>query len=151
MQSQAYITPALGKAGTISRLNPVPQHLPFVAEGDGVVAGKFVFAGTNPETQVVGLGAADEVPAGLAIFEKYQPNLGENGLTINEGEQLAVLLRGCAYIIATAAATKGMKVGVTPTTGAIEIADTLSTGVVDTGWVVETGGASGAVIEIKNV
>lgn len=151
MQSQAYITPALGKAGTISRLNPVPQHLPFVAEGDGVVAGKFVFASKKNETQVVGLSQVAEVPVGLAIFEKYQPNLGENGLAINEGEQLAVLLRGCAYIIATAAATKGMKVGVVPTTGEIRIAAALDGDVIDTGWVVETGGASGAVIEIKNV
>lgn len=195
MQSQAYITPALGKAGTISRLNPVPQHFPVVAEGSNVVAGKFLFAGTDAEKQVKGLGVANQAPVGLAIFEKYQPDLGGSTLAINEGEQLACLVRGCAYIIAPSAATKGLHVAVNPTTGAIELftptaatgavtgsltsgavtgtvsdstvtgsvtntavtgtaaisATGQSSGYVDTGWIVETGGASGAVIEIKNV
>ena len=107
MQKQVYIDSALGLAGTISRLNPVPQHLPFLAEGNAVKAGGFVFAGTDAEKQVKGIGSASEAPVGLCIFENMQPALGAaNGLTVMEGEEVAVLLTGCAYITAAATATK---------------------------------------------
>ena len=154
MQKQVYIDSALGLAGTISRLNPVPQHLPFLAEGDAVKAGGFVFAGTDAEKQVKGIGAsATDAPVGLCIFENMQPALGAaNGLTVMEGEEVAVLLKGCAYITAPAAATKGMKVGVKPTTGEIEVqASTISEGFVDTGFVVLTGAASGYPCEIMKL
>lgn len=153
MQKQVYIDSALGLAGTISRLNPVPQHLPFLAEGDAVKAGGFVFAGTDAEKQVKGIGSASEAPVGLCIFENMQPALGAaNGLTVMEGEEVAVLLKGCAYITAPATATKGMKVNVKPTTGEIEVtSSSASEGFVDTGFVVLTGAASGYPCEIMKL
>lgn len=121
MQKQVYTESALGLAGTISRLNPTPQHLPFLAEGSAVKAGGFVFAGTDAEKQVKGLGGSGVAPVGLCIFENMQPSLGAaNGLSVLEGEEVMVLLKGCAYITAPSAVTKGQHIAVNPTTGAIE-------------------------------
>ncbi len=61
MQSQVYINQALGQPGTISRLNPIDK-IPVVAEGSAVVAGGFVFEGTDPETQVIGCSASVPAP-----------------------------------------------------------------------------------------
>ena len=93
-QSQVYVEQALGKAGTISRLNPITKE-PMIAEGSAVVAGGFVFAGTNPELQVVGASSATssaKAVEGLAVMERYQ--LNRNGfassMVVNEGEEIAV-------------------------------------------------------------
>lgn len=99
LQNQAYLTQALGKPGCISRQDPVPQSLPAFAEGNNVVAGKFTFPGTN-QNQVVGTAGASTVPTGICIFERLQLNLsGLNSLTVNDGEVIRNLLKGCAYIV----------------------------------------------------
>ena len=56
-QNQVYINQALGKPGTIARLNPIDK-IPVVAEGANVTAGGFVFEGTDPEVQVIGCSTA---------------------------------------------------------------------------------------------
>lgn len=96
LQSQAYIQQALGKAGTISRLNPIVK-LPMVAEGDSVKAGGFCFAGTDPEVQVIGLDGNATKVAGFVVFERYQAPLnGVDGMDINEGEEVAVVEKDIA-------------------------------------------------------
>lgn len=149
-QSNVNLVQALGKPGTISRLNPVPQHLPMVAEGVDVKAGSFCFAGTNPELQVLGVNADATAVAGLVIFERYQPALAgfADSLVVNEGEEVAVLKKGCAYVISSTEATKGQLVLVDPATGVISTGDAAGEGTVDTGWVVETGGDANGVCEI---
>lgn len=150
-QSQVYINQALGKPGTISRANPVTK-LPMVAEGNAVYAGGFVFAGTNPELQVQGASASTSAATaveGLAVFERYQAPLSlTETLLINEGEEVAVVKKGYAYVISTTAATKGQKVLVDTTTGAITTGDSASGGAIDTGFVVVTGGEANQVCEI---
>lgn len=159
-QSTIYSKQALGKPGTISRQNPLVK-IPVIAEGDAVVAGGFVLEGTNPELQVVGLSASTSsatAVAGLAVYEQFQPAVAGladlNSLKINEGENLAKLLKGYAYIICPTASTHGQVVGVDPATGDIETADdaaSLTSGYIDTGWKVETGNAAGQVCEIYNI
>ncbi|MBR2771620.1 MAG: DUF2190 family protein [Bacteroidales bacterium] len=150
-QSTIYSELALGKPGTIARLNPIDK-VPVVAEAN-VVAGGFVFEGTDPEHQVVGAStdtaSATEV-AGVAVFEKMQWNAsGQPTLNINPGEELAKVRSGYVYVVATTASTHGQKVFVNTTTGAISTGTTAGTGEIDTGWVVETGAAANQCCEIR--
>lgn len=171
LQSQVYINQPLGVPGTIARLNPVPQGKPFVTEGTAVKTGGFVFAGTDPETQVVGTKTGATEVSGFAVFERYQAPLNGvsalNGLTVNEGEEIFVALRGCYFAVSTTAAVKGQNVVVNPTTGviqtlvitrsetvsgsAIEVTDNIPEGFIDTGWVVDTGASANAVCVIQRV
>lgn len=150
-QSTIYSSQALGKAGTIARLNPIDK-IPVVAEKD-VVAGGFVFEGTNPELQVIGCSAetaeATKV-AGVAVFEKYQwAATSGASLNINDGEELALVRSGYVYVISSTAATHGQKVLLDPATGVISTGSAAGDGTIDTGWVVETGNAAGEVCEIR--
>ena len=153
-QSTIYSSQALGKPGTIARLNPIDK-VPRVAESD-VVAGKFVFEGTDPEKQVVGASASTSeatAVAGIAVFEKMQWNAtGAPTLNINDGEELALVRSGYVYVKSTTASTYGQVVGMDPATGDIKTANdaaSLASGYIDTGWVVETGNAAGEVCEIR--
>lgn len=159
-QSTIYSKQALGKPGTISRQNPLVK-IPVIAEGNAVVAGGFVLEGTDPETQVIGLSATTSsatAVAGIAVFEQFQPALngldGLNTLKINEGENVAKVLKGYVYVTSSTASTHGQVVGVDPATGTIATADdaaSLDSGYIDTGWKVETGNAAGQVCEIYNI
>lgn len=172
MQSQVYINQALGQPGTISRLNPIDK-IPVVAEGSAVVAGGFVFEGTDPETQVIGCSAdtasktAADV-AGVAVLEGFQLVLGNvTGMTINEGHELAKVRKGYVYVVSNTASTHGQNVIVNPSTGVIETQNItytttvsgsslettsdIKSGFIDTGWLVETGGAAGQVCEIYKI
>lgn len=159
MQNQVYINQALGQPGTIARLNPCDK-IPVVAEGSAVVAGGFVFKGTNPETQVIGCSsttasktAADV--AGVAVLEGFQLALGNvTGMGINEGHELAKVRKGYVYVVSNTASTHGQNVIVNPSTGVIETRTTISdigSDFIDTGWLVETGGDAGAVCEIYKI
>lgn len=175
MQSQVYINQALGKAGTIARLNPC-EKIPVVAEGSAVVAGGFVFEGTDPETQVIGCSAstssktADDI-AGVAVFERQQLGLSaSNSMAINEGEELAKVRKGYVYVVSATASSHGESVCVNPSTGEIKTATvtytssadtvtgeitTTASGIpascIDTGWKVETGNAAGQPCEIYKI
>lgn len=151
-QSSANIDLALGKPGTISRDNPIVK-LPYVAEGSDVKAGAFVFAGTNAETQVIGLDANATAVVGLAIMERYQAPFNGigNSLVINEGEEIAVVKKGFAYAVSTTTANHGDKVLVNATTGVITTAASAGAGVIDTGWTVVTSAAANHVCEIASI
>lgn len=172
MQNQVYINQALGQPGTIARLNPCDK-IPVVAEGSAVVAGGFVFEGTDPETQVIGCSSATASKtaadvAGVAVLEGFQLALGNvTGMAINEGHELAKVRKGYVYVVSNTASTHGQNVIVNPSTGVIEtqtitytqsVADTavtttsdIKSGFIDTGWLVETGGDAGAVCEIYKI
>lgn len=150
-QSSVNIEQALGQAGTVSRLNPLTK-LPMVAEGSDVKAGGFAFAGTDPEKQVKGLDASATAVEGFVVFERYQAPISEReGLSINEGAEVAVVKKGYCYAISTTQATKGQKVLVVLATGAIKTGSSAGTGELDTGWVVETGASANQVCEICNI
>lgn len=172
MQSQVYINQALGQPGTISRENPCDK-IPVVAEGSAVVAGGFVFEGTDPEIQVIGCSAdtasktAADI-AGVAVLEGFQLALGNvTGMTINERHELAKVRKGYVYVVSNTASVHDQNVIVNPSTGVIETQNItytttvsgsslkttsdIKSGFIDTGWLVETGGAAGQVCEIYKI
>lgn len=172
MQNQVYINQALGQPGTIARLNPCDK-IPVVAEGSAVVAGGFVFEGTDPETQVIGCSSATASKtaadvAGVAVLEGFQLALGNvTGMAINEGHELAKVRKGYVYVVSNTESTHGQNVIVNPSTGVIETqtitytqsvagsavntTSDIKSGFIDTGWLVETGGDAGAVCEIYKI
>lgn len=80
-------------------------------------AGGFAFAGTDGK--VKGTAVAGTAPVGFVIFDRYQANLtGDNSMTINEGEEVAVYEDGFMFA-QTGDAAVGDKVLVDPTTGKI--------------------------------
>ncbi len=153
-QKSIFMTQGLGKPGMVARLNPL-EIIPVVAEGDAVVAGGFVFAGTDPETQVIGCSTdtAGKTTAdilGVAVFEKYQLGLTfEPSLQIRAGETLAFARRGYVYVTSATASVHGQSVYINPTTGEIQTATAAPESFIDTGWVVETGNAAGQPCEIR--
>lgn len=159
MQNQVYINQALGKAGTIARLNPIDK-IPVIAEGTAVKAGGFVFEGTDPEVQVIGPSAdtASKVAAdvaGVFVFENYQLAIngvnGLNGLNVNEGQEGAKVRKGYVYVTPTTAAVHGQGVFVNPSTGEIQTAASAPETFIATGWTVETGNAANQPCEIYKI
>lgn len=151
-QTQVYTQQALGKPGTISRNNPVTK-LPMIAEGDKVRAGGFCFAGTDKETQVVGIDSTATSVAGFVVFERYQAPITDlSGMTVNEGAEVEVVLRGFCYAVSTTESKKGEKVLVDKTTGTISTSSEEPTdNDIDTGWVVVTGAAANQACEIARI
>lgn len=175
MQSQVKINQALGKAGTIARLNPCDK-IPVVAEGSAVLAGSFVFEGTDKENQVIGCSASTSSKtmadiAGVAVMERQQLGLSaSNSMAVNEGEEIALVRKGYVYVKSDNASVHGYSVCVNPSTGAIKCAQvtytstantstgaitTTASGIpedyIDTGWKVQTGNASGQPCEIFKI
>lgn len=170
-QKKAYINQALGKAGNVSRDNPLTK-LPMIAEGDAVVAGGFCYEGTDTEHQVLGVKSGATSVAGFVVFPRYQVAVANfaNTMKINEGEEVAVVKKGYCFAVSSTAAVKGNNVVVKPADGTIQTlaltyatkADTSSgvvtttasnmpEGFIDTGWKVETGAEAGATCEIYNI
>lgn len=126
-QSNVYVEQGLGRPGTISRMNPFPNHLPYIAEGNNVYAGNFAFEGTA-SGQIVGTKAGATSALGVVIFSRMQSAVTSgDSLQIREGEEVAVLLSGCAYITAVGAANKDDHVCVNPATGEITFAAVTTT------------------------
>lgn len=158
-QNQVYINQALGKPGTIARLNPIDK-IPVVAEGTAVAAGGFVFEGTDPEVQVIGPSSATSSKtaadiAGVFVFEKYQLMLRSvsdmNSLVVNEGEEGAKVRKGYVYVTPTTASVHGQSVFLNPSTGEIQTAASAPESFIATGWTVETGNAANQPCEIYKI
>lgn len=148
--------PALGVAGQEAVIGSA-RYLAYNPLSDGTVAvGGFVFGKTAGGTEsapfavVSGTGSAGDVPLGIA--ERVQDEtivnlLADSTNTIPAGGAVEVAIQGQFYIEVPeglSAITAGMKVLVTPTTGAVNLAASAGTGEVDTGWtvVIPNGGAS---------
>nr|DAV82146.1 MAG TPA: hypothetical protein [Caudoviricetes sp.] len=151
-QDKIYENLPLGKVGTISRMQ-AKDSVARIAEKD-IKAGSFAFLGSNPEIQVIGCSSATaskktEDIAGLVIFEKMQNGVNPSSLSVNDGQEITLLRKGYAYVISTTSSSYGQKVLLNPKTGEISTADAISTGLIDTGFVVETSNDVGQVIEIR--
>lgn len=163
VQKTVGILPDLGLPGQEAVLGSA-RYLAYNPLSDGtVVVGSFAFAKTAGGTDgapfaiVSGTGEAAQAPLGLVerVQDETITNLLSDGTNvIPEGGVVEVALQGQFYIVVPAGLsgiTTGMKVLVTPTTGAINLAAAAGEGEVDTGWtvVVPNGGASagaGAVV-----
>ena len=122
LQRQAYLVPALGKQGYESRQDPICQGSPYIAEGEDIVAGGFVFQGTN-ENQAKGIATANTEPLGVAVYQQYQIGFAP-ATKINNGEVIKVDYRGCVFCKPLINVAKvGQKVLIDPTTGALQASD----------------------------
>lgn len=152
LQKQVFQSVAIGVPGSKADLNAAdyyPNSL--TAEGD-VVAGTFVWLGTEPELDAKNSGTGE--PLGLVerniVYPKYDI-LEDGTLTIADGETLTVAVRGCFYVATTTAATVGQTVFASTTDGSVITGAAGSTvaDAVETGWTVITAGAAGETIIIK--
>ncbi len=151
MQTKVNIEQALGKVGTISRQNPITS-VPRIVEDDNVYAGKFVFEGTNKETQVKGVLAGATSVEGLAVFGYQMGQTLSNNLKINIGEEIRVVKKGYVFITSTTNANYKDKVWVKVEDGTIKTSSQeTEEGFIDTGWRVETSAPANQVCEISNI
>lgn len=106
--------------GQITRENPIVIE-GYFAEGDNVKAGGFLFAGTNPEAQVVGTKAGATAVVGVAKRTPYQANMtGVVSNTYNEGAELTIIKKGYVAVLMNNAANYQDNVFVDPITGTIQ-------------------------------
>lgn len=163
VQKTVGILPDLGLPGQEAVLGSA-RYLAYNPLSDGtVVVGGFAFAKTNGGTDgapfAIVSGAVRLPQAPLGLVERVQDetitNLLSDGTNvIPEGGVVKVALQGQFYIVVPAGLSgiiTGMKVLVTPSTGAINLAVAPGQGEMDTGWtvVIPNGGASagaGAVV-----
>lgn len=107
---------------------------------DGTVkAGGFAFL---KEDGVVSATASADTEPPIGIVERNLTSsfesVTEEGTSVYaKGETVTTALRGQYYIKAPSTGTTGLKILIKPTTGAVSVAATASSGVVDTGWVVK--------------
>lgn len=150
-QKQIYTQMGVGKPGQISRNNPVTK-LPKVVEDDNVYSGGFCFQGSSDE-QIVGIKADATEALGLVIDTIYQAGQStEMSMKVNVGHEVAVMKKGYAWVLPGSVVTKGDKVFVNPSTGAMSFAATAPEGSIDTGFAVETANtAASEVCEICNI
>lgn len=151
-QSQVYVLAGEGIQGTISRVEPVYGR-PAYADDAYVVAGKFVFdpASNADGIKFVGHGAAEQVPAGVAIQNgSADDRTASTSLAIGEDTNFFVLKKGYCWTKSSTNAAYGNYVVVVPTTGVISTKAALDQGDVDTGWRVVRGGSAGVNIEIAS-
>lgn len=106
--------------GDITRENPI-NILPFFAEDVNCKAGGFVFAGTNAETQVLGLKSGATAIVGVAKRTPYQSNItGGVSNVYHEGSELTVLNKGYIAVLMNNSANYQDNVFVDPITGTIQ-------------------------------
>ncbi len=131
--------------GDITRDNPI-NILPFFAEDENCIAGKFVFAGTNPTTQVKGIDQSATSIVGIVKRLGFQSNIGGsniNSLSYNKGSELTIVLTGFIAIRPSNKSKHNDEVYVNPTTGEIQTGTTKPENFIETGFrVFEPNGAN---------
>lgn len=147
--------PSVGVAGQQVVIGQA-EYLAYNPLSDGTVqAGTFCFKGSSVDNgekfAIASLkGGATDAP--LGFVEKVTDSIIANVLndstdTYFEGAAVTVAIRGQFYAVApNAIASDGLGIYITPTTGAISVASSASTGEVDTGWTCRlvNGGTSAA-------
>lgn len=122
-----------------------------LAESD-VTVGNFVFAGTDPLTQVKSSGSS---VSGFAMRVQSYPNYtitSSGSLVAPAGEGIAVAVKGYFYAVSATAATVGQAVFAVTTDGSIKTGTAGGTvsGAVETSFKVMKAGAAGDTIVIGN-
>lgn len=156
LQKNVGLVPAVGVPGQQVVIGQA-EYLAYNPLSDGTVkAGAFCFKGTasgngEPFAVASATGAADAEPLGFVerVVDTFIGNvLDSAAIVYPQGAAVTVAIRGQFYINAPASISgDGLKVWVTPTTGAIRIGDAESgSSEVDTGWVcrIPNGGTSAA-------
>lgn len=147
LQTQVNIEYALGvpgcKATPDQSIYTVENY--FVASG-GVKAGTFAWLDSAGELVNTGSGT----PVGFIQRDVYYPQYtitAEGGMVIPEGESATVAKKGDYYAQMVTSCTAGQSVYATQSA---TLTVTSASGVVDTGWKVVVGAASGGTCIISN-
>ena len=116
----------------------------FVASG-GVKAGSFAWLDSAGELVNTGSGT----PVGFVQRDVYYPmmTIADGGMVIPEGESATVAKKGDYYAQMVASCTAGQTVYVTQSA---TLTTTSASGLIDTGWKVAVGAASGGTCIISN-
>ena len=95
--------------------------IPAVAEDDNVRAGKFIFKGTDPETQAIGINeqATEEDILGVAIRTPFQSYNGKYDNKIKKGKYFTYVKNGAVAVKTSTDAEIGSDVFVNNKTGEI--------------------------------
>ena len=95
--------------------------IPAVAEDDNVRAGKFIFKGTDPETQAIGINeqATEEDILGVAIRTPFQSYNGKYDNRIKKGKYFTYVKNGAVAVKTSTDAEIGSDVFVNNKTGEI--------------------------------
>lgn len=119
---------------------------PFVTQDGECQVGSFVRVGSSEATCTKATGTTAVL--GIIIRDTYYNDMA-NGLTLPEGKDVMVALRGCIAIKNTsgATATYGQKIHVKEADGTLVFsANDTETGATATGWVVEQGALAGGIV-----
>lgn len=153
-QSSVNLYPAAAVAGDRASQNPT-VYMPFnyKAGSAAVKVGGFVWNDSTNADEVVAAGSG--APLGFVERElnKVNYNLTSEGtLTLSEGSNLAVAVKGDFYVVADGTVTVGMKAYASLTTGAVTFDDAGETksGYIETSFKALTAGASGDLIVMSN-
>lgn len=116
--------------------------------GAGVTVGRFVWIGADNVASPTGAG----VPSGLVerniTFPIYDLK-AEASMSVPQGWEITVAIRGRYYIVSTTVAVPGNKVIVKTADATISTGDAGGTGLVLTSWTVKVGGAAGEPIIVE--
>lgn len=143
-------------AGLKGQINPdVPNlFIPRYTEDENCEAGKFVFEGTDAESQVLGLkeGATLDKIVGIAQRVPFQSYNGSYGDKYIQGKDVTILIKGNIFVTPSNAAAYKDYVFVNPTTGEIQTGtDDSKEGFLKTSWRVTRTKQCGDTVEISNI
>jgi hypothetical protein len=142
--------PEVGVPGDRASMNPI-SVISRLAQSAVTVA-RFVWPGTDTDNQVQNTGTGN--PLGFAIRDQVgiiPTYLAETSMQVPAGFPVQVAERGEYFATSANVSTQGQKVFATLADGTLQFGAKGGTvsGAVETPWVVERGGAAGAVIKIS--
>ena len=156
-QKQVNILPAIGVPGQHMSTNPLVSTQKVYCAADTVNIGRFVWAATVGQNDVLVKSSGTGAPLGFAVREITNP-LGYNesaSNTVPKGFPVSVAVKGDFAVITDTNATVGQSVFAVVTDGSIKTdgADASVDGAVKTDYKVVNvngGGAKGDIIVISN-
>lgn len=151
-QTVVNVYPARGIPGAYASVNPIVSTALGRIAGEDIPVGGFCWDDTSNEGQVKKTGTGK--PLGFVVLERSYPivELEAAQAYVPTGFNVPVQVQGDFYVAVTAAVTKGQKVFVNNTTGAIAggTAGGTVAGSVETDWFFATTAAKDEIAIISN-
>lgn len=151
-QTVVNVYPARGIPGAYASVNPIVSTALGRIAGEDIPVGGFCWDDTSNEGQVKKTGTGK--PLGVVVLERNYPivSLSAAQNYVPQGFNVPVAVEGDFYVKVPAAVTKGQKVFVNNTTGAISGAAAGGTvsGATETDWFFATSAAKDEIAIISN-
>lgn len=151
-QTVVNVYPARGIPGAYASVNPIVSTALGRIAGENIPVGGFCWDDTSNDGQVKKTGTGK--PLGFVVLERNYPivSLSAAQNYVPQGFNVPVAVEGDFYVAVTAAVTKGQKVFVNNTTGAISGAAAGGTvsGATETDWFFATTAAKDEIAIISN-